>query len=267
MPDRQIKTCNPCRVTMQVNLINAITGLVTNHTKMRFIKAEISMALQREQPDWLWLISLWEPWLCSHRSFGRKKKKNVGIKRRERKPWPDIGAGSWVEVTMCSILGCNEMSCSLELAQSQLPETVWMVEEELVANELKGSRNSGGIGRGELTCAGFTLRQWCGGSRWSWGKQRWMVPPCCSLGSNYRLIQSSRWRWCWFISLLFLMSVHAFHISSYRPAVSYMGSGESQCLFLFDDFSLSLAFFSLIEGKKTHPCEGSTESPTLLYSF
>lgn len=76
-PDRQIKTRHPCWVTMQVNLINAITVLVTNHTKMRFIKAKISMALQREQPDWPWLISLRELWLCFHRSLtvGWKKKK------------------------------------------------------------------------------------------------------------------------------------------------------------------------------------------------
>lgn len=60
---------------------------------------------------------------------------------------------------MCSILGCNEMSCLLELAQSWPPKTVWMMEVELVVNELKGSRNSDGIGWGELTCTGFTLRQ------------------------------------------------------------------------------------------------------------
>lgn len=52
---------------------------------------------------------------------------------------------------MCSIFGCNEMSYEQELAQSRSPITVWMMEEELVANELKGSRNSGGIGCGELT--------------------------------------------------------------------------------------------------------------------
>lgn len=34
-----------------------------NQTKMRFIKAQISMQLQRGAH---WLISLWERWLCSH---------------------------------------------------------------------------------------------------------------------------------------------------------------------------------------------------------
>jgi len=38
-------------------------------------------------------------------------------------------------------------------------KTVWKIEEELVANELKGSRNSGGIGCGELKWWGFTFRQ------------------------------------------------------------------------------------------------------------
>lgn len=60
---------------------------------------------------------------------------------------------------MCSFLGCNEMSCSKKLAQSRPPKTVCMMGEELVANELKGSRNSGGIGRGGLTRSGFTWRK------------------------------------------------------------------------------------------------------------
>lgn len=47
----------PHWVTAQVNLINAITELATNHTKMRFIKAQISMQLQRGAP-WLGLIDM-----------------------------------------------------------------------------------------------------------------------------------------------------------------------------------------------------------------
>lgn len=57
-------------------------------------------------------------------------------------------------------LASNEMLHREELAQSQAAgsTTVWMMENELVPNELKRSRDGGGIGRGELRCSGYTLK-------------------------------------------------------------------------------------------------------------
>lgn len=109
------QACSPHWVTVQVNLINAITELATKHTQMRFIKAQISMQLQWGAP-WLGLIDmimsrvfvqpqLLESWLL-------KKTPTFLVKRKEkRKSWPDVGVKSWAKVTTCSIFGCNEMSC------------------------------------------------------------------------------------------------------------------------------------------------------------
>lgn len=61
------------------------------------------------------------------------------------------------------------------------------MEGELVVNELKGSRNGSGIGWRELTYSGFTLRQWCGGNRWSRTERHW-----CFLGGFQD--KSNDWR-------------------------------------------------------------------------
>lgn len=61
---------------------------------------------------------------------------------------------------------------------------VWMIAEELVGNGLKGSRNSGGIGHGGLTCSGFTEE--AGGVGQNGGDVS-----CWLLGCNYRVMKRS----------------------------------------------------------------------------
>lgn len=76
------------------------------------------------------------------------------------------------------------------------------MEAELVANELEGSRDSVGIGLGELTKSGFTLRQWCRRKRMKRSGTAGRERARRLLGYNYTLIKRSCWR-----------ESHTFHIS------------------------------------------------------
>lgn len=66
---------------------------------------------------------------------------------------PEMGAASWVQVTMCSIFGCNEMSCLEESAQSGPPNTV----------SQDGRRGIGGK-QAQGRCRRWNTR----GSSWLW---------------------------------------------------------------------------------------------------
>lgn len=169
-----------------------------NHPKMGFIKGWISMQHQRGAL-WLALIDIIMSAVIVQllHQMAVKKKKKIVVLGRERKPWPRA------ELRSPCVQFLDVMKCSAvwNWPNPGLQKQFGKMEEELAANELKGSRNSIRIGQGELTCPGFTLRQWC--------RRKRMKPSgtagrlsCRLLGYNYTLIKRS----C-------LRHSHTFHIS------------------------------------------------------
>lgn len=186
---------SPHWVTVQVNLINAITELATKHTQMRFIKAQISMQLQWGAP-WLGLIDmimsrvfvqpqLLESWLLKKKSFfdEEKRKEEVltwygseELSKEQRSPCVQFlavmkcrASYNWLNLIHQKLFG--RWKRNWRQMSSRGAETVWRNWPQ------------------RIDTFWIHLRQWCGRSRWSRAEQQWRS--LLSLGRNYRLMKWS----------------------------------------------------------------------------
>lgn len=187
------QACSPHWVTVQVNLINAITELATKHTQMRFIKAQISMQLQWGAP-WLGLIDmimsrvfvqpqLLESWLLKnpHIFWWREKKRGSldlmwEWRAEQRSPCVQFlavmkcrASYNWLNLIHQKLFG--RWKRNWRQMSSRGAETVWRNWPQ------------------RIDTFWIHLRQWCGRSRWSRAEQQWRS--LLSLGRNYRLMKWS----------------------------------------------------------------------------
>ena len=140
MPDRQIKTCSPTELLHRLTWSMQSQHWQENRTKMWFIKAQISLPLQK-RARWLALIDIIMRAVIVHSSSlaVRKASSQEGSLDLKWKPGAEWRSPC---VQFLAVMKCRT---SWNWSHLSLQKHVWMIGEELVANELEGSRNAGGI--------------------------------------------------------------------------------------------------------------------------